>query len=165
MSDIKAIETRYRGYRFRSRLEARWAVFFDAMKIEWEYEPEGYPTDEGGYLPDFRLFGGLFAEVKAAVRLEESMPKMVAFVLGTGFDLLILPNVPDVEWYQVLSQERGGISIDWLDFSMSAYKQRPWLAFCGSLKPEKEDLDRSSEFAFAVEAARSARFEHGETPR
>jgi hypothetical protein len=25
----KAIETHYKGYRFRSRLEARWAVFFD----------------------------------------------------------------------------------------------------------------------------------------
>lgn len=38
---IKPIETRYAGCRFRSRLEARWAVFFDALKIEWEYEPEG----------------------------------------------------------------------------------------------------------------------------
>ena len=28
---IKAIETVYNGYRFRSRLEARWAVFFDAL--------------------------------------------------------------------------------------------------------------------------------------
>lgn len=39
---IKAIETSYKGYRFRSRLEARWAVFFDALGIEWEYEKEGY---------------------------------------------------------------------------------------------------------------------------
>jgi hypothetical protein len=30
---IKAIETRYKGYRFRSRLEARWSVFFDAMEL------------------------------------------------------------------------------------------------------------------------------------
>ncbi len=37
---IQAIETRYKGYRFRSRLEARWAVFFDHLKIEWEYEPD-----------------------------------------------------------------------------------------------------------------------------
>jgi hypothetical protein len=50
---IKAIETQYKGYRFRSRLEARWAVFFDALCIEWQYEPEGF--DMGGvlYLPDF----------------------------------------------------------------------------------------------------------------
>ncbi len=35
---IKAIETVYKGYRFRSRLEARWAVFFDSLGIIWEYE-------------------------------------------------------------------------------------------------------------------------------
>lgn len=51
---IKAIETRYRGYRFRSRLEARWAVFFDALGIEWQYEPEGFELADGTrYLPDF----------------------------------------------------------------------------------------------------------------
>jgi hypothetical protein len=38
----KAIETLYRGYRFRSRLEARWAVFFDVAGIGWQYEPEGF---------------------------------------------------------------------------------------------------------------------------
>ena len=37
---VKPIETVYKGYRFRSRLEARWAVFFDALDIEWYYEPE-----------------------------------------------------------------------------------------------------------------------------
>ena len=42
MSEIKAIETVYNGYRFRSRLEARWAVFFEAAGIEYEYEPEGF---------------------------------------------------------------------------------------------------------------------------
>ena len=42
MSALKAIETEYKGYRFRSRLEARWAVFFDACGVKWEYEPEGY---------------------------------------------------------------------------------------------------------------------------
>lgn len=36
-----ALTTRYAGCRFRSRLEARWAVFFDHLGIEWEYEPQG----------------------------------------------------------------------------------------------------------------------------
>lgn len=56
MRELKAIETEYKGYRFRSRLEARWAVFFDACGVKWEYEPEGY--DLGGglyYIPDFLL--------------------------------------------------------------------------------------------------------------
>ncbi len=53
---IKAIETEYKGYRFRSRLEARWAVFFDTLGIAWEYEREGYDLGEAGwYLPDFWL--------------------------------------------------------------------------------------------------------------
>lgn len=63
---IKAIETVYKGYRFRSRLEARWAVFFDALGIEWEYEPEGFELGEvGRYLPDFRLTKhGCYIEIK-----------------------------------------------------------------------------------------------------
>jgi hypothetical protein len=44
---INAIETRYAGCYFRSRLEARWAVFFDTLGIEWQYEPEGFDLGEG----------------------------------------------------------------------------------------------------------------------
>lgn len=52
---LQPIETIYKGYRFRSRLEARWAVFFDALGIVWEYEKEGYDLDGLWYLPDFWL--------------------------------------------------------------------------------------------------------------
>lgn len=56
MNTIKPIETVYNGYRFRSRLEARWAVFFDTLGIKYEYEPEGFELDGGyKYLPDFYL--------------------------------------------------------------------------------------------------------------
>lgn len=54
--DIKPIETYYNGYKFRSRLEARWAVFFDACGISYQYEPEGITLSDGTwYLPDFYL--------------------------------------------------------------------------------------------------------------
>jgi len=53
---IKPIETVYNGYRFRSRLEARWAVFFDALGVRYEYELDGFDLGElGWYLPDFFL--------------------------------------------------------------------------------------------------------------
>lgn len=54
---IQPIQTTYAGCRFRSRLEARWAVFFDHLGIEWRYEPEGFlvGTDNRPYLPDFWL--------------------------------------------------------------------------------------------------------------
>ncbi len=56
MTELKAIETRYKGYRFRSRLEARWAVFFDELKATFDYEPEGFKLPSGAtYLPDFRI--------------------------------------------------------------------------------------------------------------
>lgn len=64
---IAAIETRYGGCRFRSRLEARWAVAFDHMGIKWEYEPQGFSLPSGPYLPDFWLpevNGGCYFEVK-----------------------------------------------------------------------------------------------------
>ncbi|MFI2663355.1 hypothetical protein [Micromonospora carbonacea] len=56
MTAPKPIETRYAGCRFRSRLEARWAVFFDNLGITWQYETEGYELSTGDrYLPDFYL--------------------------------------------------------------------------------------------------------------
>lgn len=71
---IKAIETLYKGYKFRSRLEARWAVFFDALGVEWEYEPEGYILSTGEhYLPDFWLPDtGVWVEVKGMLPTGES---------------------------------------------------------------------------------------------
>ena len=52
---IQAIETSYAGCRFRSRTEARVAVMLDAAGLPWEYEPEGFETTCGRYLPDFRV--------------------------------------------------------------------------------------------------------------
>jgi len=54
---IAPIETYYAGYRFRSRLEARWAVFFRKAGIPFEYETQGYDLgpEIGLYLPDFYL--------------------------------------------------------------------------------------------------------------
>lgn len=79
-TSIKAIDTEYAGHLFRSRLEARWAVFFDYLisktrlpasppKFTWEYEPEGFELPGGQrYLPDFRLHnrlgGSRWIEVK-----------------------------------------------------------------------------------------------------
>lgn len=82
---ISAIETEYKGRLFRSRLEARWAVAFDAAGILWEYEPEAFKLSSGGvYLPDFYLpefEKGIYAEVKPvggdfskAMEFSESFP-------------------------------------------------------------------------------------------
>lgn len=67
MTTLAAIETSYAGCRFRSRLEARWAVFFDHLGVEWQYEPQGYTVGPNAtpYLPDFWLPASeLWVEVK-----------------------------------------------------------------------------------------------------
>lgn len=62
---LKPNEVVYNGYRFRSRLKARWAVFFDAVGIEWQYEPESYWLSKP-FLPDFWLPKlEMFAEIKS----------------------------------------------------------------------------------------------------
>jgi hypothetical protein len=99
-STVRAIETRYAGHRFRSRLEARWAVFFDALRIEWEYEPQGFVIgDMGGeernYLPDFYLPQlGTWVEVKGDPR-EVDWGLMAAAVDGVGAHLPGVTNPPD----------------------------------------------------------------------
>jgi len=57
MSDyrIAAIPTVYRGRRYRSRLEARWAAFFDLLDWKHEYEP----FDLGEWMPDFIMREGI----------------------------------------------------------------------------------------------------------
>ena len=78
MSEIRPIETRYKGYRFRSRLEARWAVFFDAMGVRFEYEKEGFHLPSGRlYLPDFWLPSlGCWAEIKPVPEGFDGQPWM-----------------------------------------------------------------------------------------
>lgn len=63
---IKAMETEYKGILFRSRLEARWAILFDALELEWVYEPECFKLPSGlKYTPDFYIPKfDLYVEVK-----------------------------------------------------------------------------------------------------
>lgn len=52
---VKAKPVFMYGCRFRSQLEARWAMVFTDVGVRWEYEPQVFRTEEGGYLPDFRI--------------------------------------------------------------------------------------------------------------
>lgn len=52
---MPVIQTHYGNHFFRSRLEARWAVFFNTLGIPYEYEIEGYNLNGLWYLPDFYM--------------------------------------------------------------------------------------------------------------
>jgi hypothetical protein len=88
---FKAIETKYHGYKFRSRLEARWAVFLDELMIDYRYEPEGYVLEEAAYLPDFYLPGHhCFLEIKGKRPTVEEIEKTRLLALYTGEDVCTL---------------------------------------------------------------------------
>jgi hypothetical protein len=108
MTVIRSMDTDYAGYRFRSRLEARWAVFFDDCNIDWEYEPQSfsaldiYSGRRRGYLPDFRLDNGQWAEVKGILDVD-GFKKLWLFAsdltrcgLRNSNDLVVFGNIPRV---------------------------------------------------------------------
>jgi hypothetical protein len=113
---IKAIETKYKGYRFRSRTEARWAVFFDAVGARWDYEFEGYDLPEcGRYLPDFVVHDpgrDYLVEIKGDFDTEDGLSQLYEIEKLTGTRCFLLCGQPNefmchyvyeggaLEWYR-----------------------------------------------------------------
>lgn len=171
---IKAIETVYKGYRFRSRLEARWAVFFDALGIEWEYEKEGFESKGIRYLPDFWLPSvslrggrpGVWVEIKpddAAMKVDEGK-----YSAAPG-DLVVFTGLPSTDWnskgYQIspwwdnfmviekcYNETCGAVKIEYAEGNYMN------CAICGGSTDNEHPV-----ITAAVAAAKSARFEHGES--
>lgn len=110
---IKAIETVYKGYHFRSRLEARWAVFFDALGLEWEYEPEGYEFKDGTrYLPDFYLRElRLWVEVKPDEPSLEELGKLTQLVEATNDPAFMTRGLPDKTGYGCYIKDDGSTHV------------------------------------------------------
>ena len=158
---MKAIETIYNGYRFRSRLEARWAVFFDAMGLEYEYEPEGFELDgDLRYLPDFKLRYGPYVEVKPGNGYIPTWDELLKVMVFSGYHPLIVVNgLPEPRGYAVLAQEHMGV---YYHQAILFYFHKgiigDWF-FC--YPGEEYDIP---ELVAACCAAKQARFEHGENP-
>lgn len=200
---MKAIETEYAGCRFRSRLEARWAVFFDAAGVEWAYEVEGYELPSGRYLPDFWLPDIGFYEVKGQKPTDDEDRKASELAELTGKRVFTawggIPFDVNETGYQEGDTSAGfhrDIRLDGgMDFNY-AWCRCPW---CGRIGIEYEgrgarvcgykshfdtaeeawsNTDRTKHWRvddkcytaddhdlhLAFVAARSARFEFGETP-
>src|SRR5690625_6788696 len=93
---MNAIETIYKGRRFRSRLEARWAIFFDAIDIGWEYETEGFVLGKTRYLTDFKLlsFGNnevdLFVEIIMKRAIIEDIMKIYEVYIKIVIDMILI---------------------------------------------------------------------------
>lgn len=163
---IAAIQTEYRGFKFRSRLEARWAVFFDTIMHDWTYEPEGFDLPSGWYLPDFYIKGfDVYVEIKPAAPTKKEMQfGLDMHAAGKNFVLFYGDDPAAVfsnwSWPERLGSKRPG------DWNWDGFKP------VGLWTPSTTTV--SSKLAFfiasfcvnhkrtfnACVAARQARFEH-----
>lgn len=103
-SRLTPIPTVFRGYRFRSRLEARWAVFFHTLNLRWVYEPEAFRSGPGAYLPDFLVGTRSWVEVKPDRSLTVAeVGKAVRFAadLGDAGSVFIFKGQPWPREYAV----------------------------------------------------------------
>ena len=182
----QAIPTKYRGCRFRSRLEARWAVLFDQIGIGWLYEPQGFSIGGQRYLPDFLLECGTWVEVKGHEdwmskplmrQAALALPKMPASG-ERGPKLLILGNLPivyepvvemhgDWGWLGIDPDGRGSeLLFHGYGFGNFFRQRRPWVLEERTgdehwLMPSfhEHEADTAEHYV----AATGARFEHGES--
>lgn len=206
---IQAIETHYKGYRFRSRLEARWAVFFDALGWDWQYEIQGYIAGVP-YLPDFLLLmprSPVWVEIKPNLGLlskadlhvlSDKMADLTYATVegdsGIGYSSFLLFGVPGDSVAPGLFFTRPMVQqtrefADQVNMTVHMTfgecplcKQAclvllqgadgPSTVYCFCTKNRVTLKDRfvqayikSPLMMKCYDAARSARFEHGETPR
>lgn len=184
MNGIKPIETIYKGYRFRSRLEARWAVLLDALGAQWEYEPEGFDLGKGlKYLPDFRVHnvsvkGGeaetIFIEVKGELSGTDEI-KIRRFAELVNNPVLVVGEIPNGNSaYELIYDAVGNLELsefpsplfsfelidgDGYSCMLGTSENGDGLVLYGS---DYTDLVDEKKTTSAYRKARQARFEHGE---
>lgn len=166
---MHAIETIYKGYRFRSRLEARYAIFFDALNVKWDYEIEGYDLDDyGWYLPDFWFpTFECFGEVKPKLFSKIEFLKVLALLSPC---ILFDTSPPKVKYYAAVfpsdSQSmtytqyihRDPDLFQYVDIRQSERKGHAWVEY-----PEDDWMMGTRHiYERAALQAKQARFEHGQ---
>jgi hypothetical protein len=100
---MHAIETIYDGHRFRSRIEAKWAVFFKSLALPYHYEPEGFNFDGSCYLPDFWIPSWKsYVEIKWEKPSLEELGKAELLNAQLGKNLLLVYGEPWPKKYNVI---------------------------------------------------------------
>jgi hypothetical protein len=130
MDQFRPLDTIYNGYRFRSRLEARWAVFFDEVGIRYEYEPQGYElppivtnkpptqydTETLWYLPDFYIPElDLIIEIKGPELSPVDRVKVERMTFYSNSCVALLRHIPnpaklaeDVDFTEIYNKDVAG---------------------------------------------------------
>jgi hypothetical protein len=204
--NIQPIQTWYRGCKFRSRLEARWAVFLDALRVRWTYELQGFNLDGRPYLPDFWVSirpefqrsypqgsppeRGFWVEIKPVdplpgesiragkVEVTDALPAEMRLcgllARDTGHCVyLVAGNVGDGEFTSYKWHPKHCADFFFIDRSPSytvkcldliTFNKFIFYLMMECVDRGDEPRVPTSRLWNAFQAARSARFEHGESP-
>lgn len=111
---IPSMRETYRGIRFRSRLEVRFAWHLDQIGERWRYEPRIYGPKGRGYLPDFEILGAVrptFIEVKPTRKEIEPAQLKMSVIWETHPDALLMVACEEGRWFS------------------AAYLNSPWTAW------------------------------------
>jgi hypothetical protein len=153
---IETKPTCYNNYNFRSRTEARWAVFFDALKYKYHYEYQDFILENGQrYLPDFYL-SDLKAHVEIKHRFtQDELNKCLLLSKLTNEDVFLLEEAPDYKQYQFIRAEDQIID----SFLFYPEENRIWVS------SQYEDYDNEKwfeywQFSKGVKASRGYSFEN-----
>ena len=175
---IRALTTRYAGRRYRSRVEARWAVFLDACGIAFAYEADGYSLPSGPYLPDFWLTDfQVFLEIKGQPPSEVEREKCAELAEASERNVMLAVGQPD-ERFQILwfdprgdDEEEGHVYAIAADAAMAgcfwlvSEDHSRWLGGGDLTMRHKRGGPVFTPLYPAYEAALSARFETGTRER
>lgn len=180
MEAIKAIQTTFRGIKYRSRLEARWAVFFTSLGWSFQYEPEGYVfADRTKYLPDFKIeMFGVHVEIKPKLDDDRlAATKLLNFALHGPTPILLIAGVPGSATMMLFCQHAAEMYLRRNKDDERCYSTQNMLEKMGEFVvvefgyganggwqlQSRDDVEHcKAAVAYAADIAKSARFEHGE---
>ena len=131
----------YGGRVFRSRLEARWAVYFNLIGFPTVgYESEGFALDAGNYLPDFhdsRTYpyghesqkGGTFVEVKPTMDgFLDCLPKLQELSLKAKAAVVCVIGYPSPKPFPAFieGQEVCNAAFTWYGYTRKGWLEPYW---------------------------------------
>lgn len=99
--NIAAVQTKYNGNVFSSRLEDRWAVYLDCLGVGYDYEPCYFELLSRNYLPDFWIYDDyseeyFWLEIKPNHPKEFEIDLMYELYLETeNCGTILYGNIPD----------------------------------------------------------------------
>lgn len=156
---IKSLNTKHSGYNFRSRLEARWAIYFEEMGWDdYLYEPQGFALENGDkYLPDFYLPNfKTFVEVKFDVLDEFDFDKARLLVKATRIPLIILDSDPGLRHFTQLFFDEEAEEVKTVEVNLVEDPHKKGSFITNLILVDEEDYIANN-FLEPIDAVRMAR--------